>query len=307
MLDSVTINQLRTFVAVCEEGSFSGAAKKLMRAQSAVSHAISALEQALDVALFERDARRAELSAAGRNLLPDARSVIARTEEMKTRASAIARFGAPQLSIAADVYFPRPHLIACLQSLQTLSPMVAVSLRMTTMQGGEALVLDGVCSMAISIADVPELNPDAIERHWLGETSMVTVCAPTHPLAAARSPVPTDEFSRHVQLVVTDNRPNADKTEVAVVGERKWHVNDLSAKHDFLTAGLGWGHMPRDLVTGDLAAGTLVAIQRHAWHIRPLTFMLSQRRGQRLQDAEATLRDLLADWEMEQDPENPIT
>ena len=127
MLDSVTINQLRTFVAVCEEGSFSGAAKKLLRAQSAVSHAIAALEQALDMALFDRATRRAELSAAGRNLLPDARSVIARTEEMKTRARAIARFGAPKLSIAADVYFPRPHLIAGLQALQALSPMVAVS------------------------------------------------------------------------------------------------------------------------------------------------------------------------------------
>lgn len=68
MLDSAAINQLRTFVAVCEVGSFSGAAKKLLRAQSAVSHAIAALEQALDMALFDRATRRAELSAAGRNL-----------------------------------------------------------------------------------------------------------------------------------------------------------------------------------------------------------------------------------------------
>lgn len=264
MLDGVTINQLRTFVAVCEEGTFSGAAKKLFRAQSAVSHAIAALEQALDVVLFERDARRAELSAAGRNLLPDARSVIARTEEMKTRARAIASSGAPKLSIATDVYFPRPHLIACLRALQIQSPMIAVTLRMTTMQGGESLVLEGACSMAISIADVPELNPDAIERHWLCDTSMVTVCAPTHPLAAAQSPVPTDEFSRYVQLVVTDNRSDSERTQVAVAGERRWFVNDLSAKHDFLRAGLGWGHMPRDLVSEDLMTGALVKIDRHA-------------------------------------------
>jgi Bacterial regulatory helix-turn-helix protein, lysR family len=63
MLDSVTINQLRTFVAVCDEGSFSGAAKTLRRAQSAVSHAIGSLESALGVELFVRDARRADLSA----------------------------------------------------------------------------------------------------------------------------------------------------------------------------------------------------------------------------------------------------
>ena len=54
MLDNVTINQLRAFVAVCDQGSFSGAARELNRAQSAISHAIKALESAFDVALFER-------------------------------------------------------------------------------------------------------------------------------------------------------------------------------------------------------------------------------------------------------------
>jgi len=51
MIDSVTINQLRAFVAVCNEGSFSGAARELNRAQSAISHAITALESALRVEL----------------------------------------------------------------------------------------------------------------------------------------------------------------------------------------------------------------------------------------------------------------
>ncbi len=295
MLDSITINQLRAFVAVCEAGSFSGAAKQLMRAQSAVSHAIAALEEALDVELFERGARRAELSPAGRDLLPDAKSVIARTEEMKTRARSVAEVGAPKLSIAVDVYFPRPRLIACLQRLQIRSPMIAVSLRMTTMQAGEAAVLEGLCALAISVSDVPELNPAAIERHWLCEATMATVCAPAHPLAMTPSPVPVDEFSRHVQLIVTDNQSDTEKSQMAVAGERKWHVNDLSAKLDFLRAGLGWGHMPLDLVAGDIAAGTLVRVERHAWHIRPLTFMLSQRRGRTLSTCEGELRDLLAE------------
>src|SRR3546814_3347759 len=45
VLDNVTINQLRAFVAVCDQGSFSGAARKLGRAQSAISHAVKALER----------------------------------------------------------------------------------------------------------------------------------------------------------------------------------------------------------------------------------------------------------------------
>src|SRR3546814_11198215 len=88
MLDNVTINQLRAFVAVCDQGSFSGAARKLARAQSAISHAIKALECAFDVELFERNTRKSQLTAARRSLLPDARAVSSRTAAIKHRASA---------------------------------------------------------------------------------------------------------------------------------------------------------------------------------------------------------------------------
>lgn len=293
MLDGVTLNQLRTFVAVCDAASFSAAAKTLRRAQSAVSHAIAALEAALDVTLFERDAGRATLSAAGQRLLPDARAVIARTEEMKTRARTIVAGGAPQISLAVDVYFPRERLLAGLQSLQRDAPTAGVDLRMTTMQAGEALVLAGVCALAITVAEVPELEPGAIERHWLCDTAMVTVCAPSHPLAATPGPVPVDEFTRHVQIVAVDHRSGAEPPQAA--SDRRWLVDDLGAKHDFIRAGLGWGHMPADRVAADIASGTLVAIPRRAWRLRPLTFMLSHRRGHCPSACEAQLVGLLAD------------
>ena len=293
MLDGVTINQLRTFVAVADHGSFSGAARELRRAQSAISYAITALEAALRVELFERDTRKVQLSPAGRNLLPDARAVISRTEEMKDRAGSIARTGVPQISFAVDVYFPRARLIDSLLALQADAPTAVIDLRMTTMQGGENLVLDGTCSLAVTIADVPEVSPSAIERHWLCETPMLTVCAPNHPLASHPGPISLDEFSRHVQLVVTDNQPGAEKAQMAVAGERQWLLNELSAKHDFLKAGLGWGHMPSDLVASDLTSGALVEIQRRAWHIRPLTFMISRRKGRDASACETRLIEFI--------------
>jgi DNA-binding transcriptional LysR family regulator len=294
MLDTVTINQLRTFIAVCEETSFTGAARRLRRAQSAVSHAISALETALGLELFERDARRAELTAAGRSLIPDARAVIARTEEMKNRAKSISSEGVPTLSIAVDAYFPRRGLIDCLCALERESPAAAISLRMTTMQGGEALVLAGDCSLAVTISDVPEIKRSAIERHWLCETQLVTVCAPAHPLASVDRPISLEEFGEYVQLVVTDNQPGAEKTQKGVAGERQWLVNDLGAKRDFLIAGLSWGHMPLDLVAEDLARGRLVELRRRAWHLRPLIFVLSRRRGSELSSFEERAVRLLA-------------
>jgi DNA-binding transcriptional LysR family regulator len=293
VLDNVTINQLRAFVAVCDQGSFSGAARALNRAQSAVSHAVKALESAFDVRLFERDTRKAQLSAAGRSLLPDARAVISRIEEMKTRASAIASAGVPQVSVAVDAYFPRARLTDSLRMLQAEFPTAAIDLRITTMQGGEGLVFERACALAITIENVPEMHPDAIERSWLCETAMVTTCAPVHPLASAAGPIPIDEFGRHVQVVVSDSQPGAEKTQQGVAGKRQWLVNDLGAKHDLLKAGLGWGHMPRHLVAGDLANGRLVELERHAWHIRPLAFVVSQRRGYTLSPCESRLVELL--------------
>ncbi|MGF6573909.1 DNA-binding transcriptional LysR family regulator [Paraburkholderia sp. GAS333] len=292
MLDNVTINQLRAFVAVCDQGSFSGAARELMRAQSAISHAVNALETAFDVLLFERNTRKATLTPAGRSLLPDARGVISRTEEMKMRAVSIAEAGVPQVSIAVDTYFPRALLIESLLTLQADFPTIAINLRMTTMQGGERLLLDGACALAVTIADVPELGSGAIERLHLCDAQMVTVCAPSHPLAAIAGPVPREEFGRHIQLVVTDNQPDAEKTQQGVASERQWLVNDLGAKHDLLKAGLCWGHMPHHLVAEDLATGTLVEVRRRAWHMRPLTFMISQRRGYSFSECETRLVEL---------------
>ncbi len=295
MLDNVTINQLRAFVAVCDQGSFSGAARKLRRAQSAISHAIKALESAFDVELFERNTRKAQLTAAGHSLLPDARAVISRTEEMKNRASSIAKAGAPQVSVAIDAYFPRAHLIDCLMTLQAEFHTAVIDLRITTMQGGENLVLEGVCALAVTINNVPEVNPDAIERHWLCEADMVTVCAPSHPLASILKPVPMDEFARHVQVVVTDNQPQAEKTQQGVAGKRQWLVNDLGAKRDLLKAGLGWGHLPRHLAVDDLRNGQLVELKRRAWHLGSLTFMVSQRRGHDLSSCELRMVELLGE------------
>lgn len=293
VIDNVTINQLRAFVAVCDQGSFSGAARKLSRAQSAISHAIKALESAFDVDLFDRDTRKAQLTAAGRSLLPDARAVISRTEEMKTRAGSIARAGAPQLSVAVDVYFPRPQLIESLRTLQTEFPTAAINLRITTMQEGERLVLEKMCALAVTVQNVPEVSPDAVERHWLCEAEMVTLCAPSHPLASTPKPIPMDEFGRHVQIVVTDNQPEAEKTQQGVAGKRQWLVNDLGAKRDLLKAGLGWGHMPRHFVDEDLASGELVELERRAWHLGPLAFVISQRRGYDLSPCESRLVELL--------------
>ena len=52
MLDGVTLDQVRTFIAAADEGSFSGAGQRLGRAQSVVSQTLANLEGQLGVKLF---------------------------------------------------------------------------------------------------------------------------------------------------------------------------------------------------------------------------------------------------------------
>ena len=86
MLDAVTLDQLRTFIAAVEEGSFSAAGRKLRRAQSVVSQTLANLEAQLGVKLFDRASRYPRLTEEGRSLLADARAVADDVDSFKARA-----------------------------------------------------------------------------------------------------------------------------------------------------------------------------------------------------------------------------
>ena len=73
MRDGLTLDQLRTFIAVVDEGSFSAAARRLRGAQSVVSQTMASLEAQLGVTLFDRRGRLPALTEQGRALIAEAR------------------------------------------------------------------------------------------------------------------------------------------------------------------------------------------------------------------------------------------
>jgi DNA-binding transcriptional LysR family regulator len=89
MLDGVTLDQLRTFIAAAEQGSFSAAGRKLGRAQSVVSQTLANLEGRLGVTLFDRSARYPTLTEDGRALLQDAHAVADQVDGFKARAKTL--------------------------------------------------------------------------------------------------------------------------------------------------------------------------------------------------------------------------
>ena len=75
------LRQLRYFVAVAEESSFTRAATRLMIKQQSLSQQINALERMLGAKLFDRDSRGTRLTDLGALFLPEARAVLDRADE----------------------------------------------------------------------------------------------------------------------------------------------------------------------------------------------------------------------------------
>jgi DNA-binding transcriptional LysR family regulator len=73
--------------------------------------------------------------------------------------------------------------------------------------------------------------------------------------------VSASAIAKHVQLVLTDRTALSQGRDFAVLSPLTWRLADLGAKHAFLKAGLGWGHMPLHMVKADLDSGALIKIR----------------------------------------------
>lgn len=258
MLDGVSLDQVRTFVAAADEGSFSAAGRLLRRAQSVVSQSIANLEGQLGVALFERAGRYPVLTPQGASLLPDARRVVLAAELLKGRARGLASGLEAELSIVIDVMLPQRWLAAALVDFKRTFPSTPLRLHVEALGAVAQLVIDAHCSLGVT-GTLPFPPPTLVAEPLFSE-DLVTVVAPTSPLAAVDGAVPLRMILDETQLVLSDRSRLTDGTDYGVQGKNVWRLSDLGAKHAFLKAGLGWGHMPRWMVAADLAAGLLVAI-----------------------------------------------
>ena len=259
MLDGVTLDQLRTFIAAVEEGSFSAAGRKLRRAQSVVSQTLANLEGQLGVKLFDRASRYPRLTDEGRSLLVDARSIANTIDGFKARAHAMREGLEPELAVAIDVMYPMEALTRAAARSREKYPHTSLRLYVEALGGVIKPVLDGSCSIGV-IGSLPFV-PEELHSEPLLDIRFVTVVSPTHPLAKSRGVISKSVIQKHVQLVLTDRTTLTEGRNFSVLSPLTWRLADLGAKLAFLRAGLGWGHMPLHMVSTDLAADSLVKIR----------------------------------------------
>jgi len=258
MLQTVSFDQLRMFVAAADEGSFSAAARLVRRTQSAVSEAILNLEAQLGVVLFDRTGRYPKLTQEGVILLADARAVITDVDSMKARAKGIAGGLEAELSAVVDVFLPIETVAEFAREFRAQFPATPLRLYVEALGGAVQPVIDGRVSLGI-VGSLPTL-PQGLVQERVTEVTFMMVAAASHPLASYRGTIPKDELARHVQLVLTDRSALSEGREFGVMSLSTWRLADLFAKHAFLVAGLGWGGMPLQTVAKDIAEGRLVEL-----------------------------------------------
>jgi DNA-binding transcriptional LysR family regulator len=241
MLDGVSLDQLRTFIAAADEGSFSAAGRRLRRAQSVVSQTLANLEGQLGVKLFDRSGHLPVLTDQGRALLADARAVAGDVDLLKARAKSLAGGLEPELSLAVDVMFPDLILRFDMESSGVIEPVV-----------------DGRC--AIGIVGSWALAPPQLTHEPLLSISAPTVVAAQHPLASHRGKIPLTTLAQHIRITHMDLSDISEGYGTLLKVPRVWRLAHLGAKLAFLRSGLGFGALPLHAIEADLASGALVEI-----------------------------------------------
>jgi len=289
---SPTLDQIAVFLAIVETGSFAGAARKLGRATSAVSYAIANLENQLGLELFRRaGASKPQLTDAGQAILSDSRGIAMALDGLIAKARGLTQGLEAEVSLVVDVMLPAKLLVKALEEFRRHFPTVGLRLRVEALGAVTEAVLNHQAQFGVS--GPLELNNDPLMRGPAGSVKLIPVAHPDHPLAKFDS-ITAAEARDHVQLVLTDRSSFTAGRDLGVVSIKSWRLADLGAKHALLLAGLGWGSMPKPMVSDDIKRGRLVRLAIDAWDDAQYRFHTVHRSDTPLGPAAGWLMERLA-------------
>ncbi|WP_406080868.1 LysR family transcriptional regulator [Micromonospora sp. NBC_00858] len=173
------LRQLRYFLVLAEELSFTRAAARLMIAQQSLSQQITALERALGVKLFDRGTRGTTLTDIGALFVPEARAVTDRAEEAVAVVGRARRGEVGNLSLAFLTTVANHLLPPVVRAVRHQLP----DLRLTTESTGIAPLVQGVLGGHYDLAFTrPPLVP-GLQSRTLATEPVCAVLPEGHPLA----------------------------------------------------------------------------------------------------------------------------
>ena len=196
----MNLHQLDILLAVVAAGSFSAAARKLGKAQSAVSTAISELEIDLNLQLFDRSGRYPSLTEAGSRILQQAQLVRQQCQELKELATYLAGGLETQLRLAVDDEGQLPWLAPVLAELAAQFPKLELQLLFPLLEDLTKMLESGDADLGICFQ--PQQLPEQFLRWPLQQLQFAAAVSTQHPLAKLVE-VTAADLQQHRQLMVT--------------------------------------------------------------------------------------------------------
>jgi len=253
----LSLETLQVVDAIDRKGSFAGAAAELHRVPSAITYSVRQLEENLGVAIFDRRARRAVLTAAGRELLNEGRRLLRAAADLECRVQQVASGWEAELRLALDTVVAVAKVLPLVDALYGQHKGTRVRILHEVLGGTWDALASGRADLAIGApGDAPAGRNYAVRS--LGRASMVFVAAPSHPICGEPLPLADEAIFAHRAVSVADtSRMLEPRTMGLLWGQDALTVPSMEAKVAAHVAGLGVGFLPSWLAEREAAAGRL--------------------------------------------------
>ena len=313
--NALTPDALQMMDTIARTGSFAAAAREMGRVPSALTYSVRQLEDALDVLLFDRRSRQAQLTAAGQELLDEGRRLLAEMDAVANRVRRVSTGWESELTVAVDDVISRLTVFELVEGFFAQrgadgnGPGTRLRLRSEVLAGLWEALVHGQADLAIGAMMNSPPQP-GIELRLLGEVDFVFAMAPHHPLAQVDGPLSDAQILAHRAVAVADSAQKLSPVTVNLLpGQDVFTVPTMAAKIEALIRCLGVGFVPEPQVREQLRLGRLAArpVQRarlpaqlgYAWRSAATTQPRKAPQGLALQwwlaqlDSPATRRALL--------------
>ncbi|CUH98555.1 HTH-type transcriptional activator CmpR [Leisingera aquaemixtae] len=271
--------QLLALEAIVSTGTFRGAAERLNKSQSAISHTIRQLEEELELELFSREAYRPALTPAGEIFYREASRVLRQMQGLRSTAARLRAREEPELTLAVSATMDLDPLLPALADTGRRHPATHLRLRMEMMGGPIARLMEGKADIAVASLDGVPL--DDVEAEPVAEVTIRPVASPALNLPAGPRALSASEMQSHVQVVAAGTGGAAhEQSRDLLPGGLKWTVSDLAAKKKVILAGLGWGGLPDHMTEEERRTGALLPLNLEGFPLRRTMIFKMRRRDQ---------------------------
>ncbi|WP_239671006.1 LysR family transcriptional regulator [Vibrio variabilis] len=254
-----SIEQLQSFVAVYEQGSFSKAAQALDKHRTTIGQVISNLEDELAVELFERVGRTAQPTEDATLLYRYAKQVIEQARSFDKLALSLSFGELESITIAYTSFLPPKALSAVRKKLQELHPSMKVNMIIRNRE----TIREGIINDTIQFGLV---NVDS--RNVIGSFDSTLVNNISFGLFASKSheihSIPKEQrwgtLKSSKQIVLRGMIEDKMEDKIVLSSDCE-AVDQLTLAIQLVKDGVGWGLLPRLVTYTDFDPGDIVEIE----------------------------------------------